>query len=919
MKAMAEETEPQMTARAAELVRRAPDPEAAEAGLQRLWAAAPAGVRGELAEDAGLLRALLTLLASSEFLTEALIQSPELVHWLARERREGRGRPREAWSAALGADMTGLGVEERRGGLIRFKRREYLRIALRDLEGQASLAETTQELSYLADAMLQQAYVWAWNDLAERFGTPQQSGGGGAELAVLGLGKLGGEELNYSSDIDLMFLYSAEGETAGGGRSTSNHEFFTRLAQAITGYVSAVTREGPAYRVDLRLRPGGREGEVALALGQATAYYRRQARDWELQMLIRARPCAGSRRLAENFLEAVAARVYPQAPEAAALAEGVRGSRQRISAQLDRHRALRRRGPGTDVKLEAGGIRDIEFLAQYLQRLHGGAEPWVRSGNTLIAMQRLLDKGWLSGGEFQQLSSAYWLLRQLEHRLQLRLGQQTHTLPVKRERLAALARSLRQAEGGPQQNGSGEELEQAVGQRLGEVRRLYQRHVGTGAQPGAATAALEAGGEAAAREELRPQSWAAELKLGAHGQRQLQRLLRSAATAPAGEAELRGLAAAARPRLALALEASDWMAEALIRRPGLAAVLDPAMAAAAPAGGAGFAEGMGALRVWHQQQSLRLLLEEWAGRQAIATSLRQHSELAEAILRRGLALARAQAPAAPSFAVLALGRLGLGELDLLSDLDLVFVSQEGEREAATRLAAKLIEVLTAYTQQGSLYAVDTRLRPGGGEGELVQTPASLAAYFQARAGLWEAISYLKGRGVGGEETTGEAALQAVRRELVRRFAGQRTDEAVGAELATLRDRMEREGRPGRWGMKTAAGGYYDVDFLVSRRLLRWGVAASGMGLASWARGLPEGALPRAVAEELAGLTEGLRAADHALRVATGKAGAAVAAAGEGVERGWRWLARIAPAGVEAAPAGVDRMRVRLREIYQEWR
>ncbi|HVA63037.1 MAG TPA: hypothetical protein VNF74_04875, partial [Terriglobales bacterium] len=396
MKAMAEETEPQMTARAAELVRRAPDPEAAEAGLQRLWAAAPAGVRGELAEDAGLLRALLTLLASSEFLTEALIQSPELVHWLARERREGRGRPREAWSAALGADMTGLGVEERRGGLIRFKRREYLRIALRDLEGQASLAETTQELSYLADAMLQQAYVWAWNDLAERFGTPQQSGGGGAELAVLGLGKLGGEELNYSSDIDLMFLYSAEGETAGGGRSTSNHEFFTRLAQAITGYVSAVTREGPAYRVDLRLRPGGREGEVALALGQATAYYRRQARDWELQMLIRARPCAGSRRLAENFLEAVAARVYPQAPEAAALAEGVRGSRQRISAQLDRHRALRRRGPGTDVKLEAGGIRDIEFLAQYLQRLHGGAEPWVRSGNTLIAMQRLLDKGWLS-------------------------------------------------------------------------------------------------------------------------------------------------------------------------------------------------------------------------------------------------------------------------------------------------------------------------------------------------------------------------------------------------------------------------------------------------------------------------------------------------------------------------------------------
>ncbi|HUX67671.1 MAG TPA: hypothetical protein VMV31_09290 [Terriglobales bacterium] len=908
---MAEQTEPQMTAQAAELVRRSADPEAAAAGLQRLWAAAPAGVRRELEEDAGLQRAVLTLVASSEFLAEALIQAPELVGWLAQQRREGRAR--EAWSAALGAYTAALGVEERRGGLMRFKRREYLRIALRDLEGQASLAETTQELSHLAEAVLHQAYVWAWNDLAERFGTPQQAGGGGAELAVLGLGKLGGEELNYSSDIDLMFLYSGEGETAGGGRRTSNHEFFTRLAQAITGYVSAVSREGPAYRVDLRLRPGGREGEVALALGQAVSYYREQARDWELQMLIRARGCAGSRRLAQEFLQAVRGRVYPAAPQAEALAEGVRNARQRISAQLDRHRALRRRGPGTDLKLDAGGIRDIEFLAQYLQRLHGGAEPWVQSGNTLIALQRLHDKGWLRGGEYQRLAAAYWLLRQLEHRLQLRLGQQTHTLPRKRERLAALARSLRQAEGAPAQNWRGEELEQAVAGRMEEVRRVYAHYLGAEPEAGAAAAGGAGRGEAAGRE-----GWAGGLGLSAHGERQWQRLLRSAATAPEAEAGLRGLSAAARARLRLALEASDWMAEALIRRPGLAGALEPG-AGAGPAEGLGFAAGMGALRLWHQRASLGLLLEEWEKGQAIGDSLWGHSQLAVGMVQRGLALAREQAPSAPSFAVLALGRLGLGELDLLSDLDLVFVSGEGEREAASRLAAKLIEALTAYTQHGSLYAVDTRLRPGGGEGELVQTRASLAAHFQARAGLWEAISYLKARWVGGDEGTGAAALAGVRAELVRRFAGRMEAAAVGAELGALRERMEREGRPGRWGMKTSAGGYYDVDFLVSRRLLQAGAEGSGMGLASWARGLPEGTLPRAVGEEVARLTEGLRAADHALRVATGKAGSAVAAAGEGVERAWRWLGRIAPAGVEATPAGVDGMRARLRQIYQEWR
>ncbi len=319
----------------------------------------------------------------------------------------------------------------------------------------------------------------------------------------------------------------------------------------------------------------------------------------------------------------------------------------------------------------------------------------------------------------------------------------------------------------------------------------------------------------------------------------------------------------------------------------------------------------------------RWLVEEWEQRRTIAASLRAQTELADMTLRAGLELARASlgaTPAPPSMAILGLGRLGLGELDLLSDVDVVFVAAPQEREAAARLAARWMEVLTAYTQAGPLYAVDTRLRPGGGEGELVQTPSSLARYFAQRAGHWEAISYLKARLVAGDAATGEAALEAVRGELRRRWA----DRNGRAELRALRDRIEREGHPGAWGLKTVAGGFYDIDFAISSRWLAAARPGAGpIGLAGWARAAAGGALAPPVAEELAGLAAYLRAADHALRVGTGKAGAAVPATGPALERAWAWLQRIHPevpaaaAAARDAPARLLAVRARVREIYQD--
>ncbi|MGH9484359.1 MAG: hypothetical protein ACRD1F_04825, partial [Terriglobales bacterium] len=762
------------------------------------------------------------------------------------------------------------------------------RIAVRDLDGRAGLAETTRELSDLADAVLQQAYVWCWNELVSSWGTPQTAAGAGAELAVIALGKLGGGELNYSSDIDLMFAYSGEGRTEGGVASLSNAEFFSRLAQGLVRYVSQASEEGAAYRVDLRLRPGGREGELVQSLAQLQRYYRTEAREWELQMLVRARGATGARELATALLRDAAARIYPLLPDEGAIADGVRASRQAISAQLRRHRATRRRSGAIDVKLDPGGIRDIEFLTQYWQRLHGGSEPWVRSGHTLQALQRLHDMRRIRGAELQTLASAYGLLRHTEHRLQLRLGQQTHTLPSRPERLQALARQL-----------SVPDAAAAITAQMFAVRALYAHYLeGASARP-------------AGPEPARVRDWPASVRFSAHGMRQAQRLDRSLATWPDGAAAWMQLPAPVQQRVATLLEASDWAAETLIRRPALAQALARG-AAPAPAPGTDLNRSMVALRVWQQQQALCLLSLEWDERRGIAATLAAHTQLAETTLRAGLDLASTVAPPAPSLTILGLGRLGLGEIDLLSDVDVVFVAAEADREAAATLAARWIEVMTAYTQAGTLYAVDTRLRPGGREGELVQTPASMVRYFEQKAGLWEALSYLKARVTAGDATLGNAVLQQVHAVLRQRF----TDSSMSADLRSLRDRIEREGNPGTWGLKTVPGGYYDVDFLVSHELLCAGHSGTGpAGLAGWAQA--------AAHPELAGLVEYLRAADHALRVGTGKAGAAVPATGAAVERAWTWLDRTHPepprvaAGSGAPLQRIAAVRARIRELYQE--
>ena len=420
------------------------------------------------------LHALLAVFAYSHFLSETLLHRPDLVEWVLGEADFYRVLSTEEMRAGLGPFSSG-GTERAALELValelaRFRRQHLLRIMLRDVLGVATLAEVTLELSNLADAILDAALEWVYRDVVAWHGQPVLGGpepGRVCEFAVIALGKLGGEELNYSSDIDLLYLFTGAGETDGTKRIT-NKEFYIKVANRLTDLLSANTTEGACYRVDLRLRPEGSLGEVALSLGGAKDYYQRRARDWELQMLIKARVAAGSPDLGAGFLDFIEPLIYKTTTDFSAV-ESVSETRERI------HEKLRRRAPaGINVKLHHGGIRDIEFLVQCLQRLYGGRDPWVRHGGSLFALHRLRDKGYLTARDYAQLNSAYQFLRTLEHRLQLENDRQTHTLPQDEDALETLARKMDFA-AGPAGESPSEVLLEHTGRHFQEVTEIYER------------------------------------------------------------------------------------------------------------------------------------------------------------------------------------------------------------------------------------------------------------------------------------------------------------------------------------------------------------------------------------------------------------------------------------------------------------
>ncbi|MGY8761957.1 MAG: [protein-PII] uridylyltransferase family protein, partial [Nitrospinaceae bacterium] len=328
----------------------------------------------------------------------------------------------------------------------KFKKREYIRIGLRDLLGKTNFKETGEDLSHLADLSLQVAYEYADQKMSEKYGIPFYKGNNGelkeVEFTILGMGKLGGLELNYSSDIDILYIYTSNigemvpTEVNPNPISISIHEYFTKLAILITKTIDEITSEGNVFRVDLNLRPEGTSGEIVNSLAGCEIYYESWGRLWERQALMKARVSAGSESLGEKFFTMLEPFIYRKSIDFTAVKE-ITGMKEKINKSINK-----KNKNNINIKLGKGGIREVEFTVQTYQLIYGGREKKIRGTNTLEALQSLHRLNFIKKIEYTKLKEAYIFLRDLENRVQISFGLQTHILPEDKFLLAVLSRKM---------------------------------------------------------------------------------------------------------------------------------------------------------------------------------------------------------------------------------------------------------------------------------------------------------------------------------------------------------------------------------------------------------------------------------------------------------------------------------------------
>ena len=412
------------------------DPDMALNNLERylLASRSPLAAAALFERDPQALAPLLLLFNASQNLSDMLTSDPESYDLL--RMTGGRAVARDLLVDELVADVRALSSEDEvMAALRRFKRRETLRIAYGDIVKGHSVAKVTRQISYVADAIVEAAVDFARRRVEEKQARRGRGRPGSPRFVVLALGKLGGRELNYSSDIDLVMLYQDLPEESGVADGDGS-EYAQRLAREVIRLLTETTELGFAYRVDMRLRPDGRQGQLCTRLDQALAYYDTRGRTWERQAYVKARAIAGDISLGKVYLHNLRPWIYRRYLSLADIT-GIKGLKRKIEKHAEEAGVAERH-----VKTGRGGIRDIEFVIQFLQLLNGGAVRQVRTGNTLTAIERLEAAGCLTRQERSILEDNYSFLRKVEHRLQIMFDLQTHELPVSEVELAKLARRL---------------------------------------------------------------------------------------------------------------------------------------------------------------------------------------------------------------------------------------------------------------------------------------------------------------------------------------------------------------------------------------------------------------------------------------------------------------------------------------------
>jgi [glutamine synthetase] adenylyltransferase / [glutamine synthetase]-adenylyl-L-tyrosine phosphorylase len=845
------------------------------------------------AEEARIAGALFS---GSQALSDWVVAHPEEVETLfdldrLRHNRQVQGLKREirGW---LDLSLAGHDYSQALLRTRAFKQREWVRIAIRDLARLAATPEVIGEISNAADAVLDTVHRICWSQITGRFGLPYhldaEERWQSTTFAVLGLGKLGGHELNYSSDVDLMFVYAEEGyvfkDPPGRGQSPgkglSNHQFFQRLIEAYIGELTRLTAEGALFRVDLRLRPEGNAGPLARSLASYESYYAQWGQTWERMMLIKARGVAGDSGLAAEFLEMVQPFRYPRSLGDRIFRE-VAETKARIENEVVRVGEIER-----NVKLGRGGIREIEFIVQTLQILHAGRLPFLQQPQTLPALGKLVQYRLMSAADAEGLEAAYRFLRDVEHRLQMENNLQTHTLPTAQPARERLARLMGSADL--------KAFDRLLSRHTKHVRCVYDHQLKLDPELPALPLPPEFEGFQDAWRRI----------LSEHSFRQVDQSLRLIETFIQGPgyvhvsprtsdlarqlmiklldlcpfqaadgtvrwpvnalsdpdrvmARLDSYIAvygarstlyeawAANPLwfelLVLLFDRSEFLAEIAIRTPDLieelvlsgqlrrrkttAQVLDDLQH------GREDEDQCLWLRRYHQAELMRLGLRDILGLADFEQNLTELTGLADACLQYALEIVmRRHKLRQPPFVIIGFGKLGGSELTYGSDLDITFVT----RAAVSRLpalqgmAAEVSQLLASPTEFGVAFPIDTRLRPDGEKGLLVNTLGAYEKYYRHRAMLWEIQALSRTRPIAGDLELGKR---------FQRLAGLLTNFKTPslplaafssewrAEIDRMRGRIERERTPpGKdpLAIKTGAGGLVDVEFIAQALCLAQG-------------------------------------------------------------------------------------------------
>ena len=755
---------------------------------------------------------------------------------------------REAVATALNQEFDSITEAPQRTSLPqymnavrRFRLQQILKIALRDILKKADLVDIMFEMSCLADVIIEGSLHIVRRYVSSIYGAPEDE-----KFSVIALGKLGAEELNFSSDVDFMYVYNTEiGETSGvlntqGMRTNriSNHEYYCKIGEELSKFLSQNTEAGFVYRVDLRLRPEGQRGAIALALRGYEMYYESWGRAWERAMLLRARPVAGDEGLGRDFMEMIRPFVYRKYLDFTAIDE-ISKLKTRIDATFKK----------TDIKRGYGGIREIEFFSQALQLIYAGREPLLRDRNVLKILHRLFQKGLIGRDDYGILSDNYRYLRTLEHRLQQVNDLQTHTLPAGDAELEVLGRKMGSA--------AKSEFTDDLEKRRRQVRTIYDSLFGVRKEePSTGHTLFD---EEFSDTELKEFLSGAGLKdvekawrnvrsirdstfnfQTLRGRRLLSDILPmfvdSSLKSGSPDSALNHVQSFAQllstnesylevfsknrtliDLIVYVFSQSNYLSKMLMARPqylemiGWQETLRKSLGALRAEIGEALTEGgsiSDAVRLEKQIEEIRLGMLFLQKRIDIIKATRGLSRTAEAILSASLVQA---GEGQQGMAVISFGKLGGREIAFGSDLDIIFVSTGDVQTDQTRAAEKLLRMLISYTRDGIAYSVDTRLRPEGSKGPLVSSVEAFRNYYAGSAAFWEFQALLRARPVAGDMKTGCTFMQMAHETLIAYGS-----KVKASDIRQMRERImrERAKESDGYDIKLEPGGIEQIEFMV---------------------------------------------------------------------------------------------------------